>query len=108
MADHGARLTSTETSRSVNVLFMVKGYSEHHKLQISDKRVSYDELDEIYKKLLNGEKSDEAVVGINESDRRVFYRGIDGYYENGDLIEYVIPGDASDVSSAYETGVVYK
>ena len=108
MADHGARLTSTETSRSVNVLFMVKGYSEHHKLQISDKRVSYDELDEIYKKLLDGKKSDEAVEGIYKTDSRVFYRGIDGYYENGDLIEYVIPGDASDVSSAYETGVVYK
>ena len=108
MADHGTRLKSTEASRSVNVLFMVKGYSEHHKLRISDKRVSYDELDEIYKKLLDGKKSDEAVEGIYKTDSRVFYRGIDGYYENGDLIEYVIPGDASDVSSAYETGVVYK
>ncbi len=108
MADHGTELETTEAFRSTNVLFMVKGYNEHHELKISDKRVSYDELDEIYKNLLDGKQSDESVTGLDKSNVRIFYKGIDGYYENGDLVEYAVPGIASDVSSVYETGEVYK
>ena len=108
MADHGTELETYEAFRSVNVLFMVKGYNEHHELQISDKRVSYDDLDSVYKNLLDGKQSNEAVNGLDKSNIRIFYKGIDGYYENGDLVEYAVPGIASDVSSVYETGVVYK
>ena len=108
MADHGTELDSTETFRSANVLFMVKGYNEHHELWISDKRVSYDGLDDVYKNLLDGKQADESVKGLDKATIRVFYKGIDGYYENGDLVEYAVSGIASDVSNAYETGVVYK
>ena len=108
MADHGTQIDPSETFRSSNALFMVKGYDEHHELHISDKKVSYDELDEIYGNLLDGKKSDESVKGLSESENRIFYKGIDGYYENGDLVEYVVPKTASDVKSIYETGIVYK
>ena len=108
VADHGTNLTPDETFRSANALFMVKGFNEHHDLMISDKKVSYSEMDDIYKKLLDGCAGDEAVTGLDENEVRYFYRGLDGYYADGDLIEYLIKEKASDVENVQETGVVYR
>lgn len=108
VADHGTKLTPDETFRSANALFMVKGFNEHHDLMISDKKVSYSELDDVYKKLLDGCRGDEAVTGLDENEVRYFYRGLDGYYADGDLIEYLIKEKASDVENVQETGVVYR
>lgn len=108
LADHGTKLNSDERFRSVNSLFMVKGYNEHHELLISDKRVSYSELDNIYENLLNGKNGDESVEELDANSIRYFYRGVDGYYADGDLIEYIVPGKASDIGDIHETGVVYR
>ena len=108
LADHGTQLYPGESFRSANSLLMIKGYNEHHDLAVSDKKVSYDELESIYEKLLDGYKSEESVIGIGEDDIRHFYRGLDGYYENGDLIEYIVPDKAADVMDIQETGVIYR
>lgn len=105
MGDHGSMMETDEDDRSQNPLFLVKGFDEHHALEISKNRVSYDQLQEIYKRLLEGETASKAVEDYNKD--RKFFKCEKYKYAEGELREYCVDGFAWEINRIHETGNVY-
>lgn len=64
MADHGHGSGFND-----NPIFFVKGFQEHHPLQRNDAPISYDDLQEAYRRLLSG-KDSSALFDWSEGDYR--------------------------------------
>ena len=94
MADHGWRT-------HVPVLY-IKGINEKNdKMQISDKQVSWVDLDGAFVELIDGASADDAFVGIpTEGRTRYFYT--DFYYEKKPIKEFVNYGGKSYDSNAWQ------
>lgn len=64
MSDHGQGSGFND-----NPIFFVKGFNEHHEMQVNDAPVSYDDLQEAYMRLLSGRMSNE-LFDYHEGDYR--------------------------------------
>ncbi|MBR3329555.1 hypothetical protein IKG29_03490 [Candidatus Saccharibacteria bacterium] len=100
MADHG-------WYEHVPVLYIKGVGEEHSKMKISDKQVSWADLDEAFTELVNGETSEQIFSNV-PTDGRVRYFYADYYYDKGPILESINRGGKSYDSTAWElTGVEY-
>lgn len=100
MADHGYNML--EAIGRQNPILFIKGKNEKHDLKISDKAISYDDLQSAYSDLLDHEKSINLFSDISSkrSRRYLFY-----YYGKEDnMIEYIQKEKAWDTNSMEKTG----
>ena len=104
MADHGGHWIEDEGNylRRHNPLLLVKGKNEEHEFDISQKPISYDDLQEVYINLLSG-VTGEAVFKIEEGENRQRI-----YINDMDFAEYATNSDAFDYDAMQPTGVVYE
>ncbi|MCQ2082249.1 MAG: hypothetical protein MJZ11_11375 [Lachnospiraceae bacterium] len=112
MADHGSH--KIEGGKIHSPILLIKGYDEKHDMSINKAPVSYEDLNECYKRLLNGEQSD-AVFDVKEGDERTryfYYTTFDGalkmHSKNDEFVEYKIEGSIYDYDKIEKTGVVYE
>ena len=83
----------------------IKGIDEHHKLEVSNKKVSYVDLNEsIYKDLLDNKKSFELLENVdNDRIRRYLW-----YKDYDDMYEQTLDGHAWETEKLINTGKRYK
>lgn len=101
MADHGYSFIGAEGRQ--NPILYIKGKNEEHKkMNVSDKAISYADLNSAYTDLLNGKKSNELFKDITDKrDRRyLFYI----YNQEDHMIEYTQTGKAWDLNTLVKTG----
>lgn len=110
MSDHGFNQDIDNADMGDNPfmrqcgLLLIKGVGEKHDtMQISEAPVSYEDLQEAYRRLLDGAWSD-TVFDCREGDHRdrryLWYAVTDEDY----LVEYQQTGYASDLSTMLPTG----
>ena len=104
LADHGNN--DYEYTGRQNPSLYIKGLNEKHdKMIVSDKKVSYADLnDTIYNDLLNGKKSTEILNDV-EADR---IRRFIWYKDYGDMYEQILDGHAWETEKLINTGKRYK
>ena len=104
LSDHG--FNDYESVGRQNPALYIKGINEYHdKMLISDKKVSYVDLnDSIYQDLLNGKKSFELLSDIDDTRIRRYL-----YYKDYDkMIEQTLDGHAWETDKLKYTGVRYE
>ena len=104
LSDHG--FNDYESVGRQNPALYIKGINEYHdKMLISDKKVSYVDLnDSIYQDLLNGKKSFELLSDIDDTRIRRYL-----YYKDYDKrIEQTLDGHAWETDKLKSTGVRYE
>lgn len=109
MADHGY------SNGRQNPLLLIKGIDEHHPYMISDKAVSYYDLQDAYIELLDNKAcSTDIFKDMTDVMRERYYCTVpfnthlnyDTY--GGGMREYVIKGHAWDQGAASKTGIMYE
>ena len=108
MADHGyAYGREREMLGRCAPILAVKGIGEKHPLEISEAPISYEDLQTLYSRLMDGmtgEKLFDARPG-DQRDRRVLMY----YYKQPDyMAEYIQHGHAFDETALEPTGVIYE
>ena len=86
-----------ETKNRINPFFFVKGFNEHHDLNINEAPVSFVDLNECYRRLLEGKNSTELfdyVEGDKRERKAMFYED-----DANGFVEYVETGKASDMEN---------
>ena len=106
LADHGYNYNGTSILKRMNPLFMIKGFNEHHKLNISDAPISYVDLMATYENLLNGKKSTELFLDIDKKRKRTFINYV--YTVEEKMYEYTTTGPAWDAEKFVDTGIMYE
>ena len=107
MADHGYQNNrgASAINRS-NALLLVKGKDEKHDLLIDEAPISYADLQDAYKRVIDGKQGDE-VFDAKEGDKRerrfLWHR----WNLTKHLVEYMQTGYATDTSTLVETGNIY-
>lgn len=103
MSDHGFNYEDIEqVDGRQNPILYIKGIDEHHKMEVSDKPISYFDLMDAYSDLLEGKKSLELFKDIDMKRRRRYL-----WYEwtNEDhMVEYEQTGKAWDMDTLVKTG----
>ena len=89
-----------------NPLLAVKGINEHHDFISSDAPISYEDLQEAYRRLLDGASGDQ-VFDVREGDIRPRRFLCYLYEKDAYMVEYEQTGHASDVSTMLPTGAEY-
>ena len=104
MADHGYghKRVRTLVSR-LNPLLAVKGKGEKHPMGISEAPISYEDLQEMYQRLLNGAPSTE-VFDAREGDTRIRRTIMYNYQEEDRMAEFMQTGHAFDIETMIPTG----
>ena len=107
MADHGFCYSDTnDVLHRQNPILFIKGIGEKHDFQVSDAPVSWEDLQDIYGRLLNGADS-MSVVDYTENDERkrryLYYE----YREDEYMYEYIQEGKARNRDTFKPTGNVY-
>ncbi|MBQ9504977.1 MAG: hypothetical protein IJU93_08210 [Lachnospiraceae bacterium] len=104
MADHG-------DSRNIGnrPIFFVKGYEEEtHEIDISQAPVSYEDLQETYRRLLDGHSGGEGLFDWKEGDyRERRYLLYNNPLRTTRISEHLLYGHVDDQDSLKPTGVVY-
>ena len=104
LSDHG--FNGNDQKGRQNPILYIKGFYEiHDAMQVSDKKVSYIDLNEsIYYDLLNGKKSTELLENIEENKirRYIWYKDYD------DMYEQTLDGHAWETEKLKDTGNNYK
>ena len=108
MSDHGSHNETDLRNMNQNPILLIKGRGEQHDgLTVSYAPVSYDDLQQAYQRLLDGEGSD-GVFDWHEGDARarrfLWYEMAD----NSLLTEYEQTGSAEDMTTLKPTGTVYE
>jgi hypothetical protein len=98
MADHGY----DDNGYRQNPMLYIKGFNEKHKLYISDKKVSYLDLSDAFKELLENKKSDEV---LKDREERYYYSYL---YESCDIKENKTTSHAWEKDKLIKTGKEYK
>lgn len=104
MADHGGGFSEGDRSVGLdraNPLLLVKGFEEKHSLEISDMRLSYDDLQDAFQRLLDGYGGEHIFADAIGKNENRYYISLSNWQE------YVTDGYASDASKLKQTGVVY-
>lgn len=111
MADHGFNYENDVTygyaSKRQNPLVMAKGFGERNEaLQVSDKPVSFDDLQTAYQRLMDGVSGRELFDFVpDDRDTRRFLYYV--YLDEKHLAEYEWKGKAYDITAGEPTGVTY-
>ena len=100
MADHGHGEKTIDRS---NPILYIKGFNEKHNYRKSDKKISYENLNDAYKQLMNGDTTDKLFQNLDNSKRRILYNEL--YIH--EFKEMIQTGDAWDSSTIVETGREY-
>lgn len=104
LADHGNN--GYDPVGRQNPILYIKGINEKNiKMKISDKKVSYDDLNQsIYYDLLDGKKSDDLLINIDKNRKRrfIWYKDYDKLYEQ------VLDGHAWETDKLKNTGKKYE
>ena len=106
LADHGHNYDDYASSKGrQNPILYIKGVNEtHDEMQISNKKVSFADLNDIYKDLLDDKKSNELLTDIGDDRIRYFM-----WYEKYDYIyEQSLDGFAWETDKLTDTGKVYE
>ena len=107
MADHGHEYTWDHLILDrCNPFLAVKGVGEQHPLNISEAPVSYEDLQEMYRRLLDKQPSSQvfdAREGENRNRRVLIYY----YRDETKMSEYLQTGHASDPDALVPTGKEY-
>ena len=111
MADHGYNGTVGETGDAAWMrqcpLFLVKGINEHHDtMQISEAPVSFEDLQEAYSRLLDGQQSD-GIFDWKEGDVRERRFLSYSFWDEDHMVEYRQTGHAQDMDTMVPTGKEY-
>lgn len=107
LADHGYCTEPVSNLREnimrrFNPVLLIKGYQESHELIETDIPVSYEDLTDVYRDLLDGKKSIELFPDIDKNvTRKVIYYE---YLKENHMIEYETDGRAGDAAAFRETG----
>ncbi|MDY5873671.1 MAG: sulfatase-like hydrolase/transferase, partial [Bacilli bacterium] len=101
MSDHGFNFDETEGRQ--NPILYIKGKNEEHKkMNISDKAISYTDLNDAYTDLLNGKKSNELFKDITDKRERRYL--LYAYTKEDHMVEYTQTGKAWDLNTLVKTG----
>lgn len=101
MADHGYSFIGAEGRQ--NPILYIKGKNEEHKkMNISDKAISYTDLNDAYTDLLNGKKSNELFKDITDKRERRYLLYV--YTKEDHMVEYTQTGKAWDLNTLVKTG----
>lgn len=104
LGDHGYdNFRDTPLLGRMNPFLAIKGKEERHPMEISQAPVSYEDLQEIYGRLLEGKTGEEIplfVPGTQRKRRVLFYH----YLKEGYIAEYLQTGHAFDTSTFMATG----
>ena len=101
MADHGFNFDEIEGRQ--NPILYIKGKNEEHKkMTISDKAISYTDLNDAYTDLLNGKKSNELFTNITDKRERRYL--LYAYTKEDHMVEYTQAGKAWDLKTLVKTG----
>ncbi len=107
LADHGFWWDIDDDSllKRQNPILYIKGFNEKHERNVSDEKVSFDNLQDIYKELLDGKKTDKLFDNIDTSNPRRFllYR-VSGYDHMEEYLQY---GHSKDLKTLKKTGNIY-
>ena len=108
MSDHGSHNDTDLRNMNQNPVLLIKGRGEQHdELTVSYAPVSYDDLQQAYQRLLDGEGSD-GVFDWQEGDersRRFLWHELG---KTSFLTEYAQTGSAEDMTTFAPTGTVYE
>lgn len=100
MADHGYNMGNVPGRQ--NPILYIKGVDEHHSMNVSDKAVSYTDLQDAYKDLLETKKSSDLFKNISmDRERRYLYYV---FLEEDHMVEYIQTGKAWDTKAMEPTG----
>lgn len=106
MADHGYEDGDDSGMGRQNPALFIKQKNEQHDFRISSIPVSYEDLQSVYSRLLEGKSGDE-LFDYKETDSRerryIFFQ----YGKENNMQEYIQTGSASDNSTMIPTGNIY-
>lgn len=108
MADHGFWWETDAESllKRQNPIFYVKGFNEtHDERQVSDEKMSFDYLQEMYRALLAGKNAKDTLENVDTSKPRRFLLYMISGYDH--MVEYKQYGHSKDMETLKETGNVY-
>lgn len=100
MADHGYG-----GANRFNPIVLIKGIDDKGELKESDIPISFDDLQEGFKQLLDGKKSDELFGDIEKKRERKFISY--EYTQEDHMVEYKTKGKAYEVDKFEKTGEVF-
>lgn len=101
ISDHGY---GDETIKRSNPILYIKGFNEKHDYQESDKKVSFENLNEAYKQLINGDTTNKLFENLDNRERRIMYCEL---YHTDHLKEMKQTGNAWDINTIVDTGREY-
>lgn len=107
LADHGFWWETDDDSllKRQNPILYIKGIGEKHDRKISDEKVSFDNLQDIYECLMDGKKTKDLFKDIDTSlPRRFMLYRVGGYNHMEEFYQY---GYAKDLKTLKKTGNVY-
>lgn len=105
MADHGFG-TEENGSQRRNPIFFIKGKNDTHKsMQISNKPISFVDLNDLYKDLVEGKNTKDLFKNIKDNRTRRFLHYT--FATKDTMVEYETTGKAWDNDKIYKTGNVY-
>lgn len=102
LSDHGYNIDTTQIEGRQNPILYIKGINEHHKMNISDKPISYEDLTNAYLDLLDGKKSTELFKNISNKRTRRYL--LYAYAIENHMVEYEQTGKAWDLDTLKKTG----
>ena len=107
LADHGFWWDIDDNSllKRQNPILYIKGFDEHHERKISNEKVSFDNLQDMYKNLLDEKKSDKVMEGIDTTKPRRFMLYRVGGYDH--MEEFLQHGHSKNLDTLEKTGNVY-
>ena len=104
MADHGYNIGSDGVGileGRQNPILFVKGFNEvHDNMQISDKKVSFINLQKAYNEIINNKNSNEIFNEDNTTRRYLLY----SYEDTSHMVEYETKDKAWETDKMYKTG----
>ena len=103
MADHGYNFENTDGRQ--NPILYIKGINEKHDMYESNKAISYLDLIDAYKDLLDDKKSEDLFENISSTRKRkyIWYE----YTKENHMIEYEQSGKAWETEKLVPTGIEY-
>ena len=107
ISDHGHNVNDDESNIGrQNPILFIKGFNEtHDQMQISDKKVSFEDLNEsIYLDLMNGKESTELLQDIDDNRLRHFMWSP----KKDPIHEQVLDGHAWETDKLKDTGTIYE
>lgn len=101
ISDHGY---GEETIQRSNPILYIKGFNEKHDYKVSNQKVSFENLNDAYKQLIDGNKTEQLFKNLDNSRRRILYCEL---YHTYELKEMMQTGNAWNTKTIVETGKEY-